>query len=113
MDSNPNISMPSSSVVNAAQALVQDIDLDNLEKIDFDKVTYMFEATGYKVCQDHTQFIFKVTTPSGVAFQICDRYSSIRSFYEVVKKYLGDDAKYLPKFPPKKMFGSKEVGFLI
>ena len=90
-----------------------DIDLAQLPLIDFSRAVYEFEATGYKVSDDHTEFIFKVTAPNGAVFSICDRYSSIRSFYEVVKKYIGDDAKTLPKFPPKKMFGTKNVGFVV
>ena len=114
MDSKPSSSsILNPRVIDIAQPIEQDIDINNLEEFDFDTATYKFEGTGYKVSNDHTEFIFKVTAPNGVAFQICDRYSSIRSFYEVVKKYIGDDAKKVPKFPGKKMFGTKEVAFVI
>ena len=114
MDSQPaNTSILAPNVVDQAMPLHAAIDFNNIAEFDFEQATYLFEGTGYKVNQDHTEFIFKVTPPNGVAFQVCDRYSSIRSFYEVVKKYIGDEAKHLPKFPPKKMLGTKEVSFLI
>ena len=88
-----------------------------IDDIDFNNIYYRVESLGYKVMGDHAQFIFRITTVNDVQFTVCDRYSSIRAFYEALKKYLGTDQlnqrKDLPKFPGKKLFGRMDVPFLI
>lgn len=40
MDSNPSIVKP--DVTNEAQPIHQDVDIDNMDKINFDNATYQF-----------------------------------------------------------------------
>ena len=60
------------------------------------------------------EFAFKVVGPHGFTFHIVDRYSSMRSYYKMLRKNLDDSVslKSLPNFPQKKMFNTLDKKFL-
>lgn len=68
MESKASDSILNPKVLEVAQPIYDSIDFNNLEEFDFDGATYVFEGVGYKVNQDHTEFIFKVTAPNGISF---------------------------------------------
>ena len=92
MDSSPNGQSPTGQDIPLMVAggveklsIKQKVNLDMMDLIDFDNAIYIFQGIGFNFSNGHTEFIFKVTAPNGVAFNISDRYSSIRAFYEVIK----------------------------
>ena len=63
-------------------------DLSKMTPLNFKTNVYTFNGIGYKVFSSHTEYIFRITAANGVSFNISDRYSSLRSFYEVTRKYI-------------------------
>ena len=61
----------------------------------------------------HIEFLFKVTGPGNITFDLRDRYSSMRRFKEQISEALRlRSINGVPSFPPKKTFGNKEPEFL-
>ena len=66
----------------------RELDPAKMAPLDFETNIYTFDGIGYKVFPSHTEYIFRITAANGVSFNISDRYSSLRSFYEVMRKYI-------------------------
>ena len=63
--------------------------------------------------QNFIDYLIKVIAPGNHSFHFKDRYSSMRNFSSLLKKSLPVQVyNQLPKFPPKKTFGSKDEDFL-
>jgi hypothetical protein len=63
--------------------------------------------------QGYIVYLVKVIAPGGHSFHFKDRYSSMRNFQSLLRKSLSVAAiNQLPKFPPKKTFGSKDEDFV-
>ena len=54
---------------------------------------------------DHATYLIKIIGPKNISFHIRDRYSMLREMQNQVKNDIRN-AKALPEFPGKKMFGN-------
>jgi hypothetical protein len=60
---------------------------------------------------DHATYLIKIIGPKNISFHIRDRYSMLREMQSQVKNDIRN-AKALPEFPGKKMFGNLDEAFL-
>lgn len=77
-----------------------------------DNISYNVTVVKYEVVgNDYALFMIKVVGPNNISFHISDRYSSIRSFVEQIKKGLSSKDG-IPEFPPKKYFSNLKTDWL-
>ena len=63
--------------------------------------------------ENYCNYIIKVVCPGHlVSFEIKDRYSSLREFTQAVITIIGSDAKGIPSFPKKTLWGNMEPNFI-
>jgi hypothetical protein len=58
------------------------------QQINPDKISYKISMVKYILNKGYSDFIFKVVGPVNMSFHIKDRYSSMRSFYSMLRKEL-------------------------
>ena len=56
--------------------------------IDENTLVYEVKAVQHELADNHIAFRFKVNAPMNISFEIVDRYSSIRTYQESMKKEL-------------------------
>ena len=67
----------------------------------------------HEIRGDHAEYLFKIVAPNDISFELRDRYSSMRSFYGIIRNTLSEgQLSGLPNFPPKKAFGHMKPQFL-
>lgn len=74
---------------------------------------YKFTFIEYNLSSGHASYLIRVQGPNNITFNIQDRYSQMLQLIEQLQqdKELSS-GKDLPKFPKKKLFGSKKPAFL-
>ena len=82
-----------------------------VEKIAHGNFGFKVTAASYDLTEDGVaNYVLHVVGPKDISFTLKDRYSSIREFQSIVKKYISK-ADVTPTFPNKKYFGNKSHNF--
>lgn len=71
---------------------------------------YKITVISHSKTSNHTSYIIKIEKDNK-SITFSERYSNLKSFHDSLKKETNNNA--LPKFPPKKFFGSEDEKFLI
>lgn len=75
-------------------------------------MTYNVDVVKYEVVENtYAVYLIKIVGPNNISFHIQDRYSSILTWHNEIKKNIGT-SDGLPSFPEKKYFGKLEPKFL-
>jgi hypothetical protein len=75
------------------------------------KQTYKIHFVGNEIKDGHANYQAKVMPSSSETFHIEDRYSSMRDFWNKLKKDAPNN-RQVPDFPPKKWFGNTKPDFV-
>lgn len=70
---------------------------------------YKITVNGHSKIQDHVVYKIKIEK-DGKTILFYERYSNLKSYHDQLKKETNNNS--LPKFPPKKFFGSEDEKFL-
>lgn len=77
-----------------------------------DNISYNVTVVKYEIVDfSYALFMIKVVGPNNISFHISDRYSSIRSFVDQIKRSIAS-TDGIPEFPPKKYFSSLKPEWL-
>ena len=75
-----------------------------------ESLKYKITVISHSKTTGHTTYIIKIEKDNK-SITFSERYSNLKSFHDSLKKETNNNA--LPKFPPKKFFGSEDEKFLI
>ena len=75
-----------------------------------ESIKYKITVISHSKTTGHTTYIIKIEKDNK-SITFSERYSNLKSFNDSLKKETNNNA--LPKFPPKKFFGSEDERFLI
>jgi hypothetical protein len=77
-----------------------------------ESISYNVQVVKYEVVDnDYAVYMIKIVGPNNISFHISDRYSSIRSFQQHVKRNIAS-RDGIPEFPAKKYFDNLNANWL-
>jgi hypothetical protein len=71
---------------------------------------YKIKIIGHTKIDNHTEYIISIEK-NGTKFSFSERYKNLKALDDLMRKYTNNNG--LPKFPPKKFFGSEDEKFII